>query len=66
MTRKRALWLVAGIVLLAVGFYLYGSNRPPSGQPPLTALDKSNIGDFQRDFDSASAYTRILLLLSPS
>jgi hypothetical protein len=66
MTRKRALWLMVAIALLLIGFYLYGSSRTPAGQPPLESLTKSNVADFQQRFDTATRYTRVLLLLSPT
>lgn len=66
MTRKRTLWLILAIVLLAVAFYLWGSSKTPPGQPPLVSLKQSNAGDFQQAFNAAAADTRIVLLLSPT
>jgi len=66
MTRKRALWLIVAIVILAVAFYLWGSSSTPPGQPPLVSLAEANVSQFQQSFDAASASTRVVLLLSPT
>jgi hypothetical protein len=66
MTRKRALWLVFAVVILAVAFYLWGSSFTPPGQPPLVSLNEGNISEFQRSFNAAVSDTRIVLLLSPT
>ena len=61
MTRKRALCLFFGIVVLAVAFYLWGSSSTLPGQPPLISLS-----EFQQSFNAAVSDTRIVLLLSPT
>ena len=66
MTRRRALWFVAVVTLLAVAFYLWGSSHTPNGQPALVSLDPWNIANFQQSFDAAAADTRLVLLLSPT
>ena len=66
MTRKRVLWLIFTVALLAVAFYLWGSSHTPPGQPPLVSLDHANVVEFQQRFNAASADTRIVLLLSPT
>lgn len=66
MTRKRALWLVFTIAILAVGFYLWGSGSTPPGQPPLVSLNEANVSQFQQSFNAAFSNTRIVLLLSPT
>ena len=66
MTGKRALRLVAAIVVLAVAFYLWGSSHTPLGQPPLMSLNDASVLDFQQSFNAANADTRIVLLLSPT
>ncbi|MFZ0761284.1 MAG: hypothetical protein WAM69_15155 [Candidatus Sulfotelmatobacter sp.] len=66
MTRKRALWLVFAVVILAVAFYLWGSSSTPPGQPPLVSLNEGNTSEFQRSFNAAVSDTRIVLLLSPT
>jgi hypothetical protein len=66
MTRKRALWVMAAIALLAVAFYLWGSSHTPPGQPPLVSLNDANVSEFQRSFDRASSATRVVLLVSPT
>lgn len=66
MSRKRALWLLFVLVLLLVGFYLWGSSSTPPGQPPLVLLNEANVSQFQHSFNSAISNTRIVLLLSPT
>jgi hypothetical protein len=66
MTRKRALWLVFAVVILAITFYLWGSSSTPPGQPPLVSLNEGNISEFQQSFNDAVSDTRIVLLLSPT
>jgi len=66
MTRKRALWFVFAVVILAVAFYLWGASSTPSGQPPLVSLNEGNISEFQQSFNAAVSDTRIVLLLSPT
>lgn len=66
MTRKRALWLVFAVVILAVAFYLWGSSSTPPGQPPLVSVNEGNISEFQQSFNAAVSDTRIVLLLSPT
>jgi hypothetical protein len=66
MTRKRVLWLVLAIAILAVGFYLWGSSSTPPGQPPLISLNEANVSQFQQSFNAAFSNTRIVLLLSPT
>ena len=66
MTRRRTLWVVVAIVILAVGFYLWGSSTTPPGQPPLVSLNQDNVVQFQQSFDAATSTTRVVLLLSPT
>ncbi len=66
MTRKRIVWLMVAIVVLAAIFYLWGSSQTPPGQPPLVSLNEANLADFQQSFNAASDKTRIVLLLSPT
>lgn len=66
MTRKRALWLLFVIAILAVGFYLWGSSSTPPGQPRLVSLNEANLSQFQQSFNSAISNTRVVLLLSPT
>jgi hypothetical protein len=66
MTRKRAFWLLVAIAVVAVVFYLWGSNHTPPGQAPLVSLEQTNVSQFQQDFNAATADTRIVLLLSPT
>jgi hypothetical protein len=66
MTRRRALWLVLAVAILAVGFYLWGSSSTPPGQPPVVSLNQANVAQFQQSFNAAIANTRVVLLLSPT
>ncbi len=66
MKRRRAGWLIFAIALLAIGFYLWGSSSTPPGQPPLVALNKANVVQFQQSFNAAISETRVVLLLSPT
>lgn len=66
MTRKGSLWLISAIVILVIGFYLWGSSSAPPGQPPLVSLTEGNISEFQQSFNAAVSDTRIVLLLSPT
>jgi hypothetical protein len=66
MTRKRALWLVFAVVILAITFYIWGSSSIPPGQPPLVSLNEGNISEFQQSFNNAVSDARIVLLLSPT
>jgi hypothetical protein len=66
MTRRRTLWLVLAIGIVAVGFYLWGSSSTPPGQPPLASLSEANVSQFQQSFDAAISNMRIVLLLSPT
>lgn len=66
MKRKQALWLVVALVIVAVGFYLWGSSSTPPGQPPLISLSDDDTSKFQQSFNAAISDTRIVLLLSPT
>jgi len=66
MTRNRALSFVFAVVILAVGFYLWGSSSTPPGQRPLVSLNETNVSQFQQSFNAAFSNIRIVLLLSPT
>jgi len=66
MNRKQVFWFVIAVVLLGVAFYLWGSNSTPRGQPALVSLKRTNAMEFEQSFNSASASTRIVLLVSPT
>jgi len=66
MMKKRWLWLVFAVVILVIGFYLWGSSSTPSGQPALVSLNEANVSQFQQNFNAAISNTRIVLLLSPT
>ena len=68
LRRKRAPWLVAAGVALAIGAMILALTRDrigetPAGQSPATALTLSNL---QSAFNAASPATRVLVLLSPT
>ncbi len=54
------------LFMAAVGWYLWGPSRTPSGQPPLTTLHAENFESFEKAFNQAMGSVRIVLLLSPS
>jgi hypothetical protein len=54
------------LVVLSVGWYLWGSRAAPQGQPPLTSLTHSNLDQFKHDFNGAADRNRLVLLLSPT
>ena len=66
MRRKRALRLMIATVIVAAGFYLWGSSSTPPGQPPIVSLNETNVAQFQQGFNAAISDTRIVLLLSPT
>lgn len=66
MTRKRVLWAVFAIAILAAGYFLWGSSSTPPGQPPLVSLNEANVSHFQQSFNATISSTRIVLLLSPT
>lgn len=66
LNRKRILWPVIVMIVLAIAFYLWGSSSTPAGQPALTLVNSATVQDFQRSFDAASSLTRVVLLVSPT
>jgi len=67
MTTKRALLLVfAAVLVLLVGFFLWGPSRTPSGQEPLVTLSGNNFSQFEKAFDANADAARLILLLSPT
>jgi len=54
------------IVIVAIGFYLWGSGSTPRGQPPRVSLNETNVAQFQQTFNAASSATRVVLFLSPT
>ena len=62
---KCALRLTPIAFALSVGWYCWGPERTPPGQPPLTSLTADNFNKFKSDFNSASE-VRLVLLLSPT
>jgi hypothetical protein len=58
--------LVLAVLAGVMYWYYWGSSRTPSGQPPLTSLTPSNLGQFQRVFNDAADRIRLVLLLSPT
>jgi hypothetical protein len=66
MNRKQTLALVVAFVLVAVGYYFWGSSHTPPGQPPLVSLNQGNVTQFQQSFNADAGSTRLVLLLSPT
>ena len=48
------------------GYYLWGERHTPSGQPPLTTLDTSNLDNLRIEFNAHADKVRIIILLSPT
>ena len=65
MIRRRSLWIVVGVVLVAMLGYQLANHEAPRGQPPLVTLDAGLLPAFRADFNRAASDTRIILLLSP-
>jgi hypothetical protein len=66
MKMKYAAGFALLAVVLAVGWYFWGSRRAPRGQPPLTSLTSANFEQFKSEFNNASDCARLVLLLSPT
>jgi len=66
MKVKYAAWFAPVVVVLCIGWYLWGSRRAPRGQPPLTSLTSTNLDQFKSAFNGAADRNRLVLLLSPT
>jgi hypothetical protein len=66
MKVKYEAWFVLVVVVLTIGWYLWGSRRAPRGQPPLTSLTPANLDLFKSAFNGATDRNRLVLLLSPT
>jgi hypothetical protein len=66
MKLKHAAWFALAVVALSVGWYLWGSQRAPRGQPPLASLTSTNLDQFKSAFNGAADRNRLVLLLSPT
>jgi hypothetical protein len=66
MNRKQTLALIVTFALVAITYYLWGSNHTPSGQPPLVSLNQENISQFQQRFNAEGDSMRLVLLVSPT
>ncbi|MFZ0739132.1 MAG: hypothetical protein WAM96_18700 [Candidatus Acidiferrales bacterium] len=66
---KRRVGILAAILmagLLALGWHLFGPQRVPAGQPPLTSLASDNFDKLREKFNADSGKVRVVLLLSPT
>jgi hypothetical protein len=63
---KSALWFIPIACAISAGWYGWGPERTPRGQPPLTSLTADNFDKFKSDFNAASGEARLVLLLSPT
>ncbi len=66
MKVKHAAWFALLVVVLSIGWYLWGSRRAPRHQPPLTLLTAANLDQFKSAFNGATDRNRLVLLLSPT
>ena len=66
MNFRRLAIVIAVLVVLLVLSRRYDESGTPKWQPPLVSLTSSNLPDFSRAFDAASADTRVVLLVSPT
>ena len=63
---KVALLVIAIVVVVLGGWYLWGPAGTPPGQPPLTSLSPQNFKQLTSQFDQAAGDERLVLLLSPT
>jgi len=66
LSRKRALWLLALLLLLGAGYYFLAPARTPAGQPGLVNLDRAGFEAFEQSFDDSADRVRVVALLSPT
>ena len=67
MSTKRAGAIFAAVlVLLLAAADVWGPPSVPAGQEPLLALSSSNLGEFEKAFDTQDDAPRLVLLLSPT
>jgi hypothetical protein len=66
MKRRNVGLGLAGLVIFAGLFYLYGGHQTPTGQAPLADLNEANLGELKNEFNGNKANARILVLLSPT
>jgi hypothetical protein len=64
MAKRRWLWGLLGLAVLALAWYFLWSPITPKGQPPLTRLTNDNL--FLSQFNHAASNVRMVLLLSPT
>ncbi|MGH9776257.1 MAG: hypothetical protein ACRD50_15085 [Candidatus Acidiferrales bacterium] len=53
-------------VLLALGWYFFGGQKVPAGQPALFALTPANFSSLRNSFNAANGNVRVVLLFSPT
>lgn len=67
---RRTLWVTIGLVAvfiaLLAGFYFSQAGNASGAQSPLTTMDVQTLSSLQREFDTAVASVRVILLLSPT
>lgn len=66
MKRKHILWIVTAVVVIGAGYYFFGGNTTPKGQPPLARVNDQNISELKTAFNNSAASTRLLVMLSPT
>ncbi len=60
---KRTLIVIAAILVGAAAWYTFAPRRTPDGQPPLAAMD---LTELRAEFNRASDRPRLIVLLSPT
>ena len=60
---KRALIVVAALMLASAGWYLLSGHQAPAGQTALANLD---LDEFRAEFNRTSDRPRLIVLLSPT
>ncbi|MEN3338384.1 MAG: hypothetical protein V7647_2060 [Acidobacteriota bacterium] len=53
-------------VVLAFGWYLFGTRYTPAGQPPLATVQAESLDALRSDFNQHADSVRVIVLLSPS
>ncbi len=66
MKRRRLVFGLVALGILAALLYLYGGHQAPSGQAPLADLNAANLRALKNAFNGSQAGTRMLVLLSPT
>ena len=66
MKRKTLVIAIVIVLLLGVLGYFYGGHSAPAGQPPLAALNASNLEGLKAEFNASEARPRLIVMLSPT